>query len=51
MEAMTRFAASSARTPNLSTRISMLGQATTKISTERKSDPKRLSQLFRSELD
>jgi serine/threonine protein kinase len=34
-----------------STRISTLGQATTTISTNRKSEPKRLSQLFRGELD
>jgi serine/threonine protein kinase len=34
-----------------STRISTLGQAATTVSTQRKSDPKRLSQLFRGELD
>jgi serine/threonine protein kinase len=34
-----------------STRISTLGQAATTLSTQRKSDPKRLSQLFRGELD
>jgi serine/threonine protein kinase/Tfp pilus assembly protein PilF len=37
--------------PKPSTRISTLGQASTTISTQRKSDPKRLSQLFRGELD
>jgi serine/threonine protein kinase/WD40 repeat protein len=37
--------------PKPSTRISTLGQAATAISTQRKSDPKRLSQLFRGELD
>jgi serine/threonine protein kinase/Flp pilus assembly protein TadD len=37
--------------PRPSTRISTLGQAATTISTQRKSDPKRLSQLFRGELD
>jgi serine/threonine protein kinase len=34
-----------------STRISTMGQAATAVSTRRKSDPKRLSQLFRGELD
>src|SRR5207249_37407 len=34
-----------------STRISTLGQAATTVSTNRKSDPKRLSRLFRGELD
>jgi serine/threonine protein kinase len=34
-----------------STRISTLGQAATTLSTQRKSDPKRLGQLFRGELD
>src|SRR5262249_18263439 len=34
-----------------STRISTLGQAATTVSTKRKSEPKRLSQLFRGELD
>ncbi len=34
-----------------STRISTLGQAATVLSTQRKSDPKRLIQLFRGELD
>jgi serine/threonine protein kinase/tetratricopeptide (TPR) repeat protein len=34
-----------------STRISTLGQAATTVSTNRKSDPKRLNQLFRGELD
>jgi serine/threonine protein kinase len=34
-----------------STRISTLGQAATTISANRKSEPKRLSQLFRGELD
>jgi WD40 repeat protein/serine/threonine protein kinase len=34
-----------------STRISTLGQAATKVSTNRKSEPRRLSQLFRGELD
>jgi tetratricopeptide (TPR) repeat protein len=37
--------------PRPSTRISTLGQAATTISTQCKSDPKRLSQLFRGELD
>jgi serine/threonine protein kinase len=37
--------------PKPSTRISTLGQAATTISTQRKSEPKRLSQLFRGELD
>src|SRR5262249_40153938 len=34
-----------------STRISTLGQAATSVSTQRRSDPRRLSQLFRGELD
>jgi WD40 repeat protein/serine/threonine protein kinase len=34
-----------------STRISTLGQAATSVSVNRKSEPKRLSQLFRGELD
>jgi WD40 repeat protein/serine/threonine protein kinase len=34
-----------------STRISTLGQAATTVSANRKSEPKRLSQLFRGELD
>ncbi len=34
-----------------STRISTLGQAATTVSTQRKSDPRRLSQLLRGELD
>jgi WD40 repeat protein/serine/threonine protein kinase len=34
-----------------STRISTLGQVATTVSANRKSDPKRLSQLFRGELD
>jgi WD40 repeat protein/serine/threonine protein kinase len=34
-----------------STRISTLGQAAATVSTNRKSEPKRLSQLFRGELD
>jgi tetratricopeptide (TPR) repeat protein len=34
-----------------STRISTLGQAATTVSTQRQSDPRRLSQLFRGELD
>src|SRR5262249_50714040 len=34
-----------------STRLSTLGQAATSVSTQRQSDPKRLSQLFRGELD
>src|SRR5438445_12505818 len=34
-----------------STRISTLGQAATTVSDNRKSEPKRLSQLFRGELD
>src|SRR5207244_10068561 len=37
--------------PKPSTRISTLGQAAATLSTQRKSDPKRLSQLFRGELD
>jgi serine/threonine protein kinase/Flp pilus assembly protein TadD len=37
--------------PKPSTRMSTLGQAASTISTQRKSDPKRLSQLFRGELD
>jgi serine/threonine protein kinase len=37
--------------PKPSTRISTLGQAATTVSTNRKSDPKRLSQLFRGDLD
>jgi serine/threonine protein kinase/tetratricopeptide (TPR) repeat protein len=37
--------------PRPSTRISTLGQAATTVSTQRKSDPRRLSQLFRGELD
>jgi serine/threonine protein kinase/Flp pilus assembly protein TadD len=37
--------------PRPSTRISTLGQAATTISTQRKSDPKQLSRLFRAELD
>jgi serine/threonine protein kinase/tetratricopeptide (TPR) repeat protein len=37
--------------PRPSTRVSTLGQAATTVSTRRKSDPRRLSQLFRGELD
>src|SRR6516165_3238990 len=37
--------------PRPSTRISTLGQAASTVSTQRKSDPKRLSQLIRGELD
>src|SRR6516225_8362669 len=37
--------------PRPSTRISTLGQAATSVSSQRKSDPKRLSQLCRGELD
>ncbi|MBI1915941.1 MAG: serine/threonine protein kinase [Planctomycetes bacterium] len=37
--------------PRPSTRISTLGQAAATVSTQRKSDPKRLSQLIRGELD
>jgi serine/threonine-protein kinase len=37
--------------PRPSTRISTLGQAATTVSTNRKSDPKQLSRLFRGELD
>jgi WD40 repeat protein/serine/threonine protein kinase len=37
--------------PRPSTRITTLGQAATTLSTQRKSDPKRLSQLCRGELD
>jgi serine/threonine protein kinase/tetratricopeptide (TPR) repeat protein len=37
--------------PRPSTRISTLGKAATTVSAQRKSDPRRLSQLFRGELD
>jgi serine/threonine protein kinase/Flp pilus assembly protein TadD len=37
--------------PKPSTRISTLGQAATTVSAQRRSDPKRLSQLIRGELD
>jgi tetratricopeptide (TPR) repeat protein len=37
--------------PRPSTRLSTLGQAAITVSTQRKSDPKRLSQLVRGELD
>jgi serine/threonine protein kinase len=37
--------------PRPSTRISMLGQAATTISTQRQTDPRRLSQLCRGKLD
>ncbi|HKB38840.1 MAG TPA: protein kinase [Gemmataceae bacterium] len=37
--------------PRPSTRISTLGQAATTASAQRRSDPRRLSQLFRGELD
>jgi serine/threonine protein kinase len=37
--------------PRPSTRISTLGQAATTASTQRRSDPKKLSRLFRGELD
>jgi serine/threonine protein kinase len=37
--------------PKPSTRISTLGQAATTVSTNRRSDPQRLSRLFRGELD
>jgi serine/threonine protein kinase/tetratricopeptide (TPR) repeat protein len=37
--------------PKPSTRISTLGQAATTVSAQRQSDPKRLSRLFRGELD
>jgi serine/threonine protein kinase/tetratricopeptide (TPR) repeat protein len=37
--------------PRPSARISTLGQAATAVSTRRKSDPRRLSHLFRGELD
>jgi serine/threonine protein kinase/tetratricopeptide (TPR) repeat protein len=37
--------------PKPSTRISTMGDAGTKVAAQRKSDPKRLSQLFRGELD
>jgi serine/threonine-protein kinase len=37
--------------PKPSTRLSTLGQAATTVSTNRQSDPKRLSQLVRGELD
>jgi serine/threonine protein kinase/tetratricopeptide (TPR) repeat protein len=37
--------------PRPSTRISTMGQAASTVSSQRKSDPRRLSQLFRGELD
>jgi WD40 repeat protein/serine/threonine protein kinase len=37
--------------PRPSTRVSTLGQAATTVSMQRKSEPRRLSQLFRGELD
>jgi serine/threonine protein kinase/tetratricopeptide (TPR) repeat protein len=37
--------------PKPSTRISTLGQAATTVSAQRRSDPRRLSRLFRGELD
>src|SRR5262249_28624463 len=37
--------------PRPSTRLSTLGQAATTLATQRKSNPRRLSQLFRGELD
>src|SRR5205807_3622252 len=37
--------------PRPSTRMTTLGQAATTLSTQRNRDPKRLSQLFRGELD
>jgi serine/threonine protein kinase/tetratricopeptide (TPR) repeat protein len=37
--------------PKPSTRLSTLGKAATTVSEQRKSDPRRLSQLFRGELD
>jgi serine/threonine protein kinase/tetratricopeptide (TPR) repeat protein len=37
--------------PRPSTRISTLGQAASTVSAQRRSDPRRLSQLFRGELD
>jgi tetratricopeptide (TPR) repeat protein len=37
--------------PRPSKRMSTLGQAATTVSTQRKSDPRRLSQLFRGDLD
>jgi serine/threonine protein kinase/Flp pilus assembly protein TadD len=37
--------------PRPSTRISTLGQAATTVSTQRQSDPQRLRQLFRGEMD
>jgi Tfp pilus assembly protein PilF len=37
--------------PKPSTRLTTLGQAATTVSTQRKTDPKRLSQLVRGELD
>jgi serine/threonine protein kinase/tetratricopeptide (TPR) repeat protein len=37
--------------PRPSTRISTLGQAATTVCTQRQSDPKRLGQMFRGELD
>jgi WD40 repeat protein/serine/threonine protein kinase len=37
--------------PKPSTRMSTLGQAATAVSSQRKSDPRRLRQLFRGELD
>src|SRR5262249_24699574 len=37
--------------PRPSTRLSTLGQATTTVAAQRQSDPRRLSQLLRGELD
>ena len=53
MWATTKCVGSSARRdpPRPSTRVSTLGQAAATVSTQRKSDPKRLSQFFRGELD
>src|SRR5438105_12556128 len=38
-------------TPKPSTRVSTLGQEAAIVSTQRRTDPKRLGQLFRGELD
>src|SRR5262245_42131277 len=37
--------------PKPSTRLSTLGQAASTVSADRKSDPRRLGQIFRGELD
>src|SRR5271166_3608494 len=50
---MTRCGGSSERRnrPNRAGRLSTMGEAATVVSARRQSDPKRLSQLFRGELD